>query len=293
MFMSKWSSILFLLMSISCFAKGGGDVGNGGDGYSLEFVSFGQSLIRHWDELQLSSTLRISKEAFSSALAKAHVYSTADALFVGQVEVDAKNYPFCEEKNPNPSVPCGQILINRIRWDVLMRDPVRKMALVLHEYLGVLGVNGQRFDDFYEVTSQALEPIRTIFSNQRRVNLNFACTIEGWDAKSNRPYVITEVDTYTESSPRVGFSAKQKNDGAFDFWIELAILPGDLLSPTLVNQLSYRLYTAHPLQLPTEADLVSHDSIEFKEAGMRSLRILNGPDLQLKCFRVFDGMNGR
>ena len=191
-------------------ARGGSDVGNGGDAYSLEFVGFGQSLLVHWDDLQLSPVLKITKDDFASAIQRAHISSTSDPLYVGKSEVDAKNFPFCTPPPADNSIPCGEIVFNRDRWDTIHGDPIRKMSLVLHEYLGVLGTNGQRFDDFYQITSQALAPLKSILENQKRVDVNFSCSISGWDTQKNSEYVIATVDTYENSAPRIYISVPRK-----------------------------------------------------------------------------------
>ena len=69
------------------------------------------------------------------------------------------------------------------------------------------------------------------------------------------------------------------------------MIPGDLLASTLTSQVSYRLYQARPMQLPTNDDIISSGPVNFTSSGKKSLRINNGPDLELTCYGTADGIH--
>lgn len=260
---------------------GGKDTGNGGDGYTIEFAGLAQSVLKHWDELEIAGNLGITKERFEFAIQETEVHSTVESLHVGDFEVDAKNYPFCDEGlNPRPA-HCGLIVINRARWDAMGGDVLRKTALVFHEYLGALGMNRQRFDDFYEVSARNFDRLKELLSRQTRVDLSFLCLLEVWSAEKNRTIVMETLETKTGSAEKWFELQKQ------DFVLEIRESLEDLLSPTLMNGLNYSLYKKNRGELPDYKNPISHDRIVFK-GSKNSVRIWNSPELQLTCYRTFE-----
>lgn len=283
---------LCLGLSSGAMAETGGvDIGNGGDGYAVEFVAMGKSLLKHWDEIQVEAAIGMKKEDFERALKSTQTHSTTETLWVDGYEVDAKNYPFCTpvEAAADRGRKCGVILLNRGRWDGLKSDLVKRAALVLHEYLGVLGLNKQRFDDFYEASGAAFDRIRAILDRQLRVLTNFSCWVEAWDKEKNSTAVLQTLDTYTTDSPRKLLEVPGK-DGPRRYWIELSKVSGDFLASARVDRLYYALYAFVQYALPEKKDLLSTAEVRYGATGRKSLRILNGPELQLTCFRTFDGI---
>jgi len=118
---------LFLLVAVlptSAFAASfGHDQGNGGDGYSLQFVGVGKKIVQY---LKYQKT-DLNIDALQEALDSTRVESTTEFLTLNGLPKDALNYP--RQK---------RIVFNRGRWDAISRD--EKPALVLHEYLGILGM---------------------------------------------------------------------------------------------------------------------------------------------------------
>lgn len=281
-----FTAILIFLTSMSGFAAGGVDVGNGGDAYALEFQSHAQSLLQHWQELQgydsFKNSFPVTKENLADAMSKTQVHSTTSPLMLGDAEVDAKNFPF----------PRGEIQLNRSRWDALRSDPAKRLALVLHEYLGVLGIDQKRFDDFYQITAPAFEGIRNILTKQTRVKVNFVCSVNTWNSHLKTKVPRAVVNTYPGESSQVGVSLENGDVQPYDFWIELMTVPGDILATNEVDELSYRLYRAQPYTLPNPQNQIGNGRIEFGQYGKRSMRILRDPELELDCFRTFDGLGG-
>lgn len=116
-----------LLLAMNAWA--GNEHGNGGDSYSLEFVTLGRKMVR---EIRQNPDPRIPESALVVAVEVTDVV-TKDKLELRGAEVDAINYPAQK-----------RIELNRSRWKEYSEK--QKTALVLHEYLGVIGVDDSRYE---------------------------------------------------------------------------------------------------------------------------------------------------
>lgn len=286
MIRSKLSlTLLIALLSLpetASYADGGKDGGNGGDSYTIEFAAYGQSIVKHWEELEFSASFPVILDEFRYAVKKAELHSTTDKLHVDGFEVDSKNFEFCKESSKPKPKYCGVILINRARWNALGDDMLKKAALAFHEYLGVLGKNDQRFDDFYEQSGKYFERLKSLLSMQMRVQVGFLCLLETWNAKSKTSSVLHQLEA-SDGMTDQSFRIKDK-----EYNLELRPIPEDLFSPKLINGLSYTLYPKKYGQLPDRDHPLSSRRVSFSN-GKKSLRILNDPELQLTCFRILQG----
>lgn len=108
-------------------------VGSGGDAYATEFVGLGRTVAK------MLRDGRIGFRGVNSGLFTQHVemtqVATRDRTVIGNHEVDAINYP---DRNV--------IELNRERWASYRGDTNRKLALVLHEYLGVMGLQERNYE---------------------------------------------------------------------------------------------------------------------------------------------------
>lgn len=123
--MRLFTLITMLLVSANpAFAREGHDQGNGGDLYAAEFVEAAERVLRF---LQYNDAKDVDLKKLAKAIEKTKVESTDEVLRLNGLPKDAINYP-----------AQGRIIFNRKRWTEL--EPGQKPVLVLHEYLGLLGV---------------------------------------------------------------------------------------------------------------------------------------------------------
>lgn len=271
---------LFFSLPLNSFAQGGHDVGNGGDSDALEFVSIAKSIVNHWEEFEFTQNSPVTKDSFQRAVERAEVHSTDEKLLFKAFEVDAKNFPFCESsQDPRPPY-CGVVFINRQRWKDLEKDRVKKIALVFHEYLGVLGTNQTRFDDYYQLSAQQFEKLRVLFSNQPVIQVSFSCLLQAWDEKNQKVQTLYVLETNHQNSYTFELSRKE-------YKIEIIPSYADIFSKKPIHNLSYVLYPKKRLEFPDYKNPLSSGTLEFKQ-GKRTVRILNQPELQLSCYRVLE-----
>jgi hypothetical protein len=123
---------LILLSSLLTFASAAWAtkiVGNGGDTYALEFVAVADDVQKY---LAADGAEGLDLEALKNAIATTKVESTDKKLSLHGLPKDAINYP--AEK---------RIVFSRLRWTQI--SEMQKPAIVLHEYLGILGVADQSY----------------------------------------------------------------------------------------------------------------------------------------------------
>ncbi len=146
-------SLLLIAISHTAFAAGGGGntVGNGGDGVAEEFVIEARQAINllsciklEFADIKIVSTL-LSNVEFTE------VNSSQESLWLRGRQVDAINFPG-EHK----------ILVSRERWSgLLLANIGTRVTIVLHEYLGVSGVD----DSEYETSQRLVAKIRNQISD--------------------------------------------------------------------------------------------------------------------------------
>ena len=122
-------------------------MGNGGDSMAAEFVSAADDTLQLVETLANSPDAALPQEfdflAFKRTVATARVFSQ-ETTYLGDIEVDALNYP-AEQK----------IVVSRKRWLGLGFNLKATRMLIIHEYLGLAGVN----DTSYQVSSKLLRKI--------------------------------------------------------------------------------------------------------------------------------------
>ena len=136
--MGKFWWVVAVVMAIHPAAqagRGGVGHGGGGDAIALEFVSYGKLLA---DSLVRIESLReavpeVEQAKFAEAVASTRVYSR-DQLNLNGMEVDAINYP-----------DSRLILLNRSRWSAYGSYAPKQVALVFHEYLGILRLDDSNY----------------------------------------------------------------------------------------------------------------------------------------------------
>ncbi|MGE0614230.1 MAG: hypothetical protein AB7P04_01205 [Bacteriovoracia bacterium] len=287
------SLMMGLIMNTGWMAEmanaSGREVGNGGDAYSQEFISLGGSLAARWHELGFTEALPVKQEAFQSATEKVRVISTEEKLILRGEEVDAINYPLCKEGETPETHPCGKIRLNRSRWDALKDRRHRKVALVLHEYLGTLGTDETRFDDYYEASGPLLARLKKLLAEKPLVEVNFSCRIERWDVKTKGTVVAATLDTYHAPSAA---EIKLGTGKVFPaYFLSIAKVGSDFLASVQIDRLEYRIYKRRDIGSPLEGETLTGGYIPFTVNGKNSIRALNDPELQLTCYRTLDQVN--
>jgi len=105
-------------------------IGNGGDTYALEFTLIAKDIQNHLEIM--ASSREINLLSLNEAIKSTKVESTENKLFLNNIPKDAINYP--TEK---------RIIFNRTAW-VNSKESF-KPSLVLHEYLGIMGINDSSY----------------------------------------------------------------------------------------------------------------------------------------------------
>jgi hypothetical protein len=135
-------SLFMSTFSTSCSVSrsgpsgGGGDIaGNGGEATVLEFKAASRTAlaIAHASP-EISE--KVDLKQLEASVNEAVVQSVDQKLFVQGVEKDAVNYPSTRK-----------IFVNRARWRLL--DDSTRLALVLHEHLGLLSINDRDYEISY------------------------------------------------------------------------------------------------------------------------------------------------
>lgn len=140
------SKILFLsilglvFFSSSTFAATGTESGGGGDVFALQFVTVAGKVLTH---LKSSPIQGIPLEPLQQAIDETVVESVGHELVLSGMAKDAINYPGAKK-----------IIFNRLRWAQIADED--KPALVLHEYLGIIGT----LDGGYKYSKQILGDFR-------------------------------------------------------------------------------------------------------------------------------------
>jgi len=121
--------ILVSLFTIASPALAVKVVGNGGDSYAIEFVTIASDILNYLGDTDSGG---LDLEKLKEVMKTTKVESTNQALSLGGIPKDAINYP--TEK---------RIIFNRTAWGNSKEG--QKPRLVLHEYLGILGVDDSSY----------------------------------------------------------------------------------------------------------------------------------------------------
>jgi len=106
----------------------------GGDALELEFTQIGRRIHQSFEQRLPEVLAALDLSALKSVIKTAEVESTDEKLFVNGKEVSAVNIP---SEN--------RILVYRTAWNQI-RNTHTKVALVLHEYLGLLGEADSKYE---------------------------------------------------------------------------------------------------------------------------------------------------
>ncbi|OGQ18544.1 MAG: hypothetical protein A3B70_05075 [Deltaproteobacteria bacterium RIFCSPHIGHO2_02_FULL_40_11] len=148
MYKNKFKALIVALCLLgggSAFAQR--EVGNGGDIRALEFVRIGHEILFRLSNHYPINLPKINLNQLKEVMDNTTVESTNEFLSLDRVPKDAINNPTQHK-----------IIFNRAQWDALL-DYRKKMAFVLHEYIGIM--NDQDIDDSnYQISNifLALEP---------------------------------------------------------------------------------------------------------------------------------------
>lgn len=129
--MTKTILVLALMLCpLVAGARVGNDQGNGGDMYAAEFVNIAWKVANF---LRNSQITEVNVDKFEQTVRRTKVESTTRPLSLNHLPKDAINYP-----------RQSRIVFNRGRWKAM--DNGERPVLVLHEYLGLMGVEGASYD---------------------------------------------------------------------------------------------------------------------------------------------------
>lgn len=109
-----------------------GQEGNGGDAYAIEFKALAIGIAAR---IEQEPRIGVSGQALLEAIEKTEVTSKDELTLDGR-PVDAINYP-------DPEKP--RIVLSRKGFDRLRENSADKGVLILHEYLGILGIADERY----------------------------------------------------------------------------------------------------------------------------------------------------
>lgn len=139
--------IVFVVAVLGAFVYAGKESG-GGDAVSAEFVSIGRVISGALQSKKLILP-NLDVGAFNSIVETAEVV-TKDRLFLNAAEKDAINYPLKK-----------LIELSRFRWREYSGHLEKKISLVLHEYVSLLGVS----DEKYALSNRVLADLSVLSSS--------------------------------------------------------------------------------------------------------------------------------
>lgn len=143
-------SVMLAVTAYPIHAMAGGMDPGGGDAYAAEFVSIGHQLVRVVTDLK-GNNLPFTFQQFEQAIAQTEVVSL-ERVFLNGSEKDAVNYP---------AVP--KIEMGRERWDQIEEDAGRRYRLVMHEYLGIMGVDDRDYQVSGAIVANVNRPVSSVF----------------------------------------------------------------------------------------------------------------------------------
>jgi hypothetical protein len=146
--------LIAVLLIASPFAQALKVIGNGGDTAAIEFIEIANQIA---DILENDPAAPVEIRRFRQAIASTEVRSTYRRLVLNNEFKDAINYPDIK-----------LIIFNRRSWD-LHSDFLWRARLVMHEYLGIMGLEDTR----YELSSLLLKPLWVVTGDDADVLLDF------------------------------------------------------------------------------------------------------------------------
>jgi len=185
------SVILSLFVALPAMA--GTKDGGGGDLVGMEFTQLGQTVSYFLSGMKDAPPIAAS--AFSKAVSRTYVRSADHTILKGD-EVDAINYP---EKS--------KILVNRSRWSHATED--QKVALVFHEYLGILNAGDQTYSVSADFIATYAKEIEKRNAGVSQCTLTATLSLSGVENATNRKLSAEVRATQTVQSNAPGM-----------FWID-------------------------------------------------------------------------
>jgi hypothetical protein len=130
----KYCLLGLLVSSVSVFAlePEGTDAGNGGDDYAREFINLGLEIA---ESLAQNPIPGLDAKDLLRTIQATQVNSQESLVLRGD-KVDAINIPWATPQ---------KILVSRTGWDRMRSQRHRQAFLVLHEYLGIMGIDDSRY----------------------------------------------------------------------------------------------------------------------------------------------------
>jgi hypothetical protein len=114
-------------------AGGGSEVGNGGDTWSIDFVSTANRTAEEISRMTPEQRYGVEPLSLSKTIELTKVESTPEPIFIGGIQKTAINYP--NQK---------KILLSRPSWDAV-KNMIVKRRLALHEFLGIMRIDDQNY----------------------------------------------------------------------------------------------------------------------------------------------------
>lgn len=143
-------AIAFLLIASTPKSYAGGMDAGGGDAYAAEFSAVAHQLVQ---AAQDAVGAGIDATALDEAIAETEVVSK-EKVYLNEIEKDAINYPGLK-----------RIELSRQRWDAIRGDVTKRFRLVLHEYLGIMGLDDREYKISSYFLSNLKKPIASLYCN--------------------------------------------------------------------------------------------------------------------------------
>lgn len=153
--MKNW--IFTLLILSPWIAQATKIIGNGGDTYAIEFVDVASEVATYLKEHE---TDIVDARIFAAAVSNTKVESTEKKLELDGKPKDAINYPSLKK-----------IVFNRERWTNTTDQ--QRAVLVLHEYLGILQIEGATYEKSKKLLS-SMNFNRAALTLVDAISVNFA-----------------------------------------------------------------------------------------------------------------------
>ena len=136
-------------------------IGNGGDFYALQFASYADRIVTYL-QINQDDIPEVSADTMEKIVAETKIESTTKKLILDGYEKAAINYP--DKK---------LIVINQDQWSA--SSDRERSALVLHEYLGLMGIE----DAKYAVSKRVLNKFEETKSSRGGDSSWWVCEGEG------------------------------------------------------------------------------------------------------------------
>ncbi|MDD4973476.1 MAG: hypothetical protein PHY93_03955 [Bacteriovorax sp.] len=279
--MKKMILILSTLVMFNSYA--GNEKGNGGDRVTLEFKSFAKVLVENLPRLKTLREAGIDSDALKLIVDNAQVESTNEKLVAGGLEVDALNFP---------EQPPQKIIVNRDRWGAIFQEEKNqsKFALVLHEYLSLMGKN----DKSYQISGPVLQELIEL-KLSLSPDFNYSCVIQRYHYSGNAGFeVLAVLDTFNGNSypssnylyQRDIFHKKELNE----YFVNIQTYEGGAKNKSA--GLLYSIFKDEGHDARKRETIVDAQPVPFPSGDKTTVRLLNSDHfsdknsfLEMVCYR--------